>query len=152
MNDFVKRINDISVANMYKLHDILEQSLVRMSEIWPNIEIRFNQDNGTFVTKIDDYFVVVIRDMNTFTLNVKIIADGDVTVAECSLSTTGVFNEKYSRMPSSTKASIFAWFNRISEIDCNILTTGPVENDSSTPVEVESEPEEIKEEVEAKEE
>lgn len=128
MNSIVSRINGICVENTYKLHDLVDQTLMLLNDGIPGIEIKFNPDNGAFVARIDEYLAVIVRDMNTYTMSVKILTEGDVIVAECDVTTDGMFNEKYSRMNAATKIKVVNWFNAIGEIDCaRLITEEPAE-------------------------
>ena len=141
MNNLVSRINHACVENTYRLHDLLDQTLIVLNDVIPGIEIKFNPDNGAFVTKIDDLIAVIVRDMNTYTLSVKILGEGDVVYAECEVNVGGGFNEKYARMSPATKLKVVNWFNGIGDIDCkNLLTEEPGEMEPATvegPIEAE---------------
>ena len=144
-DNIVKQLNDISVTNTYKLHDLLDKVLGIQFVIFPGNEIKFDQDRVAFVSTVGEYTLVVQRDMNTFTVVARVIKD-NLIMAECVVSVVGDFNEKYGRMDAEMKGKVSTWFTEIGAIDVNILATGPApepeENVSEEAVEAteESEP------------
>lgn len=123
MTDIVKQLNDISVANTYRLHDLLDKVLGIQFTVFPTSEIKFDQDRIVFVSEVDGYNCIVQRDMNTFTVVARVVKGNDI-VAECVVSVVGEFNEKFGRMDSELKSKVVAWFDTIGEIDTAGLING----------------------------
>lgn len=133
MTGIIEQINAISVTNTYKLHDLLDRVLSIQSGIFPDSEIKLDQERIAFVSQIDDYTAIVQRDMNTFNIVARIVKDGDI-VAECVASVDGEFNEKYARMYGETKLKVSTWFTEIGNIDVTTLQDG-TESDKAEAVE-----------------
>jgi hypothetical protein len=143
MNDLIKQLNDISVANTYKSHDLLERVLNIESVNFPTNDINFDQERVAFVCNVDDFAIVVQRDLNSFTVVAR-VAKGNDVVAECVINIMGEFNERYTnRIDSDLKAKVSAWFTEIGKINVQDLMTGepatPEENAEAPEVEVVSE-------------
>ena len=117
MNDIVSKINDISVTNTWKTHDLLDHVLEAEAINFPTNEIKFDGDHVAFVTDIDEYKLVVIRDLNAFVVAARAVKDGNV-VAECTVAIDGKFNETYGRIQNiDIKHKISDWFTAIGNID-----------------------------------
>jgi hypothetical protein len=121
MNDIVSRINDISVTNTWKTHDLLDRVLEAEAINFPTNEIKFDGDHVAFVTDIDEYRLVVIRDLNAFVVAARAVKNGNV-VAECTVTVDGQFNETYGRIQNiDIKHKISDWFTAIGNIDTTHL-------------------------------
>lgn len=117
MNDIVSKINDISVRNTWKTHDLLNRVLEAEAINFPTNEIKFDGDHVAFITDIDEYKLVVIRDLNAFVVAARAVKDGAV-VAECTVTVDGQFNETYGRIQNiDIKHKISDWFTAIGNID-----------------------------------
>ena len=117
MNDIVSKINDISVTNTWKTHDLLDRVLEAEAISFPTNEIKFDGDHVAFITDIDEYKLVVIRDLNAFVVAARAVKDGNV-VAECTVAIDGKFNETYGRIQNiDIKHKISDWFTAIGNID-----------------------------------
>ena len=117
MNDIVSKINDISVTNTWKTHDLLNRVLEAEAINFPTNEIKFDGDHVAFITDIDEYKLVVIRDLNAFVVAARAVKDGNV-VAECTVTVDGKFNETYGRIQNiDIKHKISDWFTAIGNID-----------------------------------
>ena len=117
MNDIVSKINDISVTNTWKTHDLLDRVLEAEAINFPTNEIKFDGDHVAFITDIDEYKLVVIRDLNAFVVAARAVKDGNV-VAECTVAIDGKFNETYGRIQNiDIKHKISDWFTAIGNID-----------------------------------
>jgi hypothetical protein len=117
MNDIVSKINDISVTNTWKTHDLLDRVLEAEAINFPTNEIKFDGDHVAFITDIDEYKLVVIRDLNAFVVAARAVKDGAV-VAECTVTVDGQFNETYGRIQNiDIKHKISDWFTAIGNID-----------------------------------
>lgn len=143
MNDLIKQLNDISVVNTYKSHDLLERVLNIEGVNFPTNDINFDQERVAFVCNVGDSAIVVQRDLNSFTVVAR-VAKGNDVVAECVISVMGEFNERYTnRIDSDLKAKVSAWFTEIGKINVQDLMTGepaaPEENVEASEVEVVSE-------------
>jgi hypothetical protein len=134
MNDLIKQLNDISVANTYKSHDLLERVLNIESVNFPTNDINFDQERVAFVCNVDDFAIVVQRDLNSFTVVAR-VAKGNDVVAECVINIMGEFNERYTnRIDSDLKAKVSAWFTEIGKINVQELITGePPEAEPNVP-------------------
>lgn len=142
MTNIIKQLNDISVSNTYKLHDLLDRVLEIQSINFPNNEIKFDQERVAFVSQVNGYSIIVLRDMNTFTVVSRVVKD-DAIAAECVVSVVGDFNERYARMDAEIKTKTSTWFTEIGNIDTSILK----DYDEDTPSENEAEPEKVEAEV-----
>lgn len=147
MNNIVSKINDISVTNTWKTHDLLDRVLEAEAINFPTNEIKFDGEHVAFVTDIDEYRLVVIRDLNAFVVAARAVKDGNV-VAECTVTVDGQFNETYGRIQNiDIKHKISDWFTAIGGIDTTHLQgqyIGSEENvpDTDETAEVEAESEE----------
>lgn len=150
MNDIVSKINDISVTNTWKTHDLLDRVLEAEAINFPTNEIKFDGDHVAFVADIDEYRLVVIRDLNAFVVAARVVKDGAV-VAECTVTVDGQFHETYGRIQNiDIKHKISDWFTAIGNIDTVHLQgqyIGSEENvpdtDEAAEAEAESEEEEV---------
>lgn len=137
MTDIVKQLNDISVANTYRIHDLLDRVLGIQFTVFPTSEIKFDQDRIAFVSEVNGYNCIVQRDMNTFTVVARVVRGNDI-VAECVVSVVGDFNEKFGRMESEIKSKVVAWFDAIGEINVAELINGTEpeaeQNEAAEPV------------------
>lgn len=137
MTDIIKQLNDVSVINTYKIHDLLDRVLHIQYVNFPENEIKFDQERIAFVSQIGENTIIVQRDMNTFTVVSRVVKGNDI-LAECVISVDGVFNEKYSRMDPELKKKVSAWFTEIGVIDVNTLIAGePPEAEENIPDEPE---------------
>jgi hypothetical protein len=144
MTDIIKQLNDVSVINTYKVHDLLDKVLGIQYVNFPENEIKFDQERIAFVSQIGENNIIVQRDMNTFTVVSRVVKGNDI-LAECVISVDGGFNEKYARMDPELKKKVSAWFTEIGIIDVNTLITGePAEAETAEP---EAEPETVEAEV-----
>jgi hypothetical protein len=123
MTDIIKQLNDVSVINTYKIHDLLDRVLHIQYVNFPENEIKFDQERIAFVSQIGENTIIVQRDMNTFTIVSRVVKGNDI-LAECVVSVDGGFNEKYSRMDPELKKKVSAWFTEIGVIDVNTLIAG----------------------------
>jgi len=137
MTDIVKQLNDISVANTYRIHDLLDKVLGIQFTVVPTNEIKFEQDRIAFVSEVNGYNCIVQRDMNTFTVVARVVRGNDI-VAECVVSVVGEFNEKFGRMDPEIKSKVVAWFDAIGEINVAELSNGTEpeaeQNEAAEPV------------------
>ena len=122
MTDIIKQLNDVSVINTYKVHDLLDRVLHIQYVNFPENDIKFDQERIAFISQIDENAIIVQRDMNTFTVVSRVVKDNDI-LAECVISVDGGFNEKYSRMDPELKKKVSAWFTEIGVIDVKTLIT-----------------------------
>ena len=137
MTDIIKQLNDVSVINTYKVHDLLDRILHIQYVNFSENEIKFDQERIAFVSQIGENTIIVQRDMNTFTVVSRVVKDNDI-LAECVISVDGVFNEKYARMDPELKKKVSAWFTEIGVIDVKTLITGePAEAEENIPDEPE---------------
>lgn len=144
MTDIIKQLNDVSVINTYKVHDLLDKVLGIQYVNFPENEIKFDQERIAFVSQIGEDTIIVQRDMNTFTVVSRVVKGNDI-LAECVVSVDGGFNEKYARMDPELKKKVSTWFTEIGVIDVNTLITGePAEAETAEP---EAEPETVEAEV-----
>ena len=144
MTDIIKQLNDVSVINTYKVHDLLDKVLGIQYVNFPENEIKFDQERIAFVSQIGENTIIVQRDMNTFTVVSRVVKGNDI-LAECVISVDGGFNEKYARMDPELKKKVSAWFTEIGIIDVNtLITSEPPEAEAAEP---EAEPETVEAEV-----
>lgn len=144
MTDIIKQLNDVSVINTYKVHDLLDKVLGIQYLNFPENEIKFDQERIAFVSQIGENNIIIQRDMNTFTVVSRVVKGNDI-LAECVISVDGGFNERYARMDPELKKKVSAWFTEIGVIDVNALITGePAEAEAAEP---EAEPETVEAEV-----
>lgn len=137
MTDIIKQLNDVSVINTYKVHDLLDRILHIQYVNFSENEIKFDQERIAFVSQIGENTIIVQRDMNTFTVVSRVVKGNDI-LAECVISVDGVFNEKYARMDPELKKKVSAWFTEIGVIDVKTLITGePPEAEENIPDEPE---------------
>jgi len=137
MTDIIKQINDVSVTNTYKVHDLLDRVLHIQYMNFPENEIKFDQERIAFVSQIGENTIIVQRDMNTFTVVSRVVKDNDI-LAECVISVDGGFNEKYVRMDPDLKKKVSVWFTEIGVIDVNtLITSEPGESEENIPDEPE---------------
>lgn len=137
MTDIIKQLNDVSVINTYKVHDLLDRILHIQYVNFSESEIKFDQERIAFVSQIGENTIIVQRDMNTFTVVSRVVKGNDI-LAECVISVDGVFNEKYARMDPELKKKVSAWFTEIGVIDVKTLITGePPEAEENIPDEPE---------------
>ena len=133
MNDIVSKINDISVTNTWKTHDLLDRVLEAEAINFPTNEIKFDGDHVAFVTNIDEYRLVVIRDLNAFVVAARAVKDGNV-VAECTVTVDGQFNETYGRIQNiDIKHKISDWFTAIGSIDTTHLQGQYIGSEENVP-------------------
>jgi hypothetical protein len=133
MNDIVSRINDISVTNTWKTHDLLNRVLEAEAINFPTNEIKFDGDHVAFVTDIDEYRLVVIRDLNAFVVAARAVKNGNV-VAECTVTVDGQFNETYGRIQNiDIKHKISDWFTAIGNIDTTHLQGQYIGSEENVP-------------------
>ena len=133
MNDIVSRINDISVTNTWKTHDLLDRVLEAEAINFPTNEIKFDGDHVAFVTDIDEYRLVVIRDLNAFVVAARAVKNGNV-VAECTVTVDGQFNETYGRIQNiDIKHKISDWFTAIGNIDTTHLQGQYIGSEENVP-------------------
>jgi hypothetical protein len=133
MNDIVSRINDISVTNTWKTHDLLDRVLEAEAINFPTNEIKFDGDHVAFVTDIDEYKLVVIRDLNAFVVAARAVKNGNV-VAECTVTIDGQFNETYGRIQNiDIKHKISDWFTAIGNIDTTHLQGQYIGSEENVP-------------------
>lgn len=138
MTDIIKQLNDVSVINTYKIHDLLDRILHIQYVNFSENEIKFDQERIAFVSQIGENTIIVQRDMNTFTVVSRVVKGNDI-LAECVISIDGVFNEKYARMDPELKKKVSAWFTEIGVIDVKTLITGePAEAEENIPDEPET--------------
>lgn len=143
MTDIIKQLNDVSVINTCKVHDLLDRILHIQYMNFPENEIKFDQERIAFVSQIGEDAIIVQRDMNTFTVVSRVVKDNDI-LAECVVSVDGGFNEKYARMDPELKKKVSAWFTEIGVIDVKTLITDePAEAEKNIP----DEPEHVEAEV-----
>lgn len=137
MTDIIKQLNDVSVINTYKVHDLLDRILHIQYVNFSENEIKFDQERIAFVSQIGENTIIVQRDMNTFTVVSRVVKGNDI-LAECVISVDGVFNEKYARMDPELKKKVSAWFTEISVIDVKTLVSSePGESEENIPDEPE---------------
>lgn len=149
MTELLKNINDVSVANTYKTHDLLDRVLTLENLQFPTNEIRFDNERVTFVTTVDEYTLLTQRDLNNFIV-VSRVAKGNDVLAECTIDILGQFNERYARIPNvEFKNKISAWFTEIGNIDITQLASGePAAAEENVPEEAPTaEPEKVEAEV-----
>lgn len=133
MNDIVSKINDISVRNTWKTHDLLDRVLEAQAVNFPTNEIKFDGDHVAFITDIDEYKLVVIRDLNAFVVAARVVKDGNV-VAECTVAVDGKFNETYGRIQNiDIKHKISDWFTAIGGIDTTHLQGQYIGSEENVP-------------------
>jgi hypothetical protein len=133
MNDIVSKINDISVTNTWKTHDLLDRVLEAEAINFPTNEIKFDGDHVAFVTDIDEYKLVVIRDLNAFVVAARAVKNGNV-VAECTVTIDGQFNETYGRIQNiDIKHKISDWFTAIGNIDTTHLQGQYIGSEENVP-------------------
>lgn len=133
MNDIVSKINDISVTNTWKTHDLLDRVLEAEAINFPTNEIKFDGDHVAFVTDIDEYRLVVIRDLNAFVVAARAVKNGNV-VAECTVTIDGQFNETYGRIQNiDIKHKISDWFTAIGSIDTTHLQGQYIGSEENVP-------------------
>lgn len=121
MNELIAKINDISTTNTFKTHDLLDRVLTAEAETFNGTEIRFDNERVVFLATIENHDVVVMRDLNTFTVVARVASNGTV-VAECSIAINGQFNESYGRISNlELKHRISDWFSAIGGIDTETL-------------------------------
>jgi hypothetical protein len=133
MNDIVSRINDISVTNTWKTHDLLDRVLEAEAINFPTNEIKFDGDHVAFVTDIDEYKLVVIRDLNAFVVAARAVKNGNV-VAECTVTIDGQFNETYGSIQNiDIKHKISDWFTAIGNIDTTHLQGQYIGSEENVP-------------------
>jgi hypothetical protein len=126
MNDIVERLKDVSLINTYKLHDLLNTVLEIQYLNFPNNEIKYDPEKAMFFSNIDErHALVVVRDMNIFAVVARVIKDSDTTIAQCVLSISGMFDEKYDRLDPALKMKVCQYFTAIGGIDVSNLMTGP---------------------------
>lgn len=149
MTELLKNINDVSVANTYKTHDLLDRVLTLENLQFPTNEIRFDNERVTFVTTVDEYTLLTQRDLNNFVV-VSRVAKGNDVLAECTIDILGQFNERYARISDvEFKNKISAWFTEIGNIDITQLASGePAAAEENVPEEAPAaEPEKVEAEV-----
>lgn len=121
MNDIIKQLNDLSVENIEKIHELLDAVLVSAVSIFEGTEVRFKQSTATFEFSSNNIRVEVIRDLNNFSVISRAIRNTDV-VAECVVSIFGNFEERYTRIhDAETKEKLSKWFSAIGDIDVYTL-------------------------------
>lgn len=138
MTDIIKQLNDVSVINTYKVHDLLDRVLHIQYVNFPENDIKFDQERIAFISQIGEDAIIVQRDMNTFTVVSRVVKDNDI-LAECVISVDGGFNEKYSRMDPELKKKVSAWFTEIGVIDVKtLIISEPAEAEENIPDEPET--------------
>ena len=124
MTELLKNINDVSVANTYKTHDLLDRVLTLENLQFPTNEIKFDNEHVTFVTTVDEYTLLTQRDLNNFVVVAR-VAKGNDVLAECTIDILGQFNERYARISDvEFKNKISSWFTEIGNIDITQLVSG----------------------------
>ena len=136
MATVLEQLRDISVANTYRLHDLLDRVLGMELMTFPEMEIKFDPDHVVFASTIDDYQILVQRNMNMFTVDVNVIDNNNERVAACTINIEGKFNESYSRMKPDVKTKISEWFTNIgNNIDVEALIDQMTEDETKTEAE-----------------
>ena len=149
MTELLKNINDVSVANTYRAHDLLDRVLTLENLQFPTNEIKFDNERVTFVTTVDEYTLLTQRDLNNFVVVARVVKGNDV-LAECTIDILGQFNERYARISDvEFKNKISAWFTEIGNIDITQLVSGePAAAEENVSEEVPTaEPEKVEAEV-----
>jgi hypothetical protein len=133
MNDIVSKINDISVRNTWKTHDLLNRVLEAEAINFPTNEIKFDGDHAAFITDVGEYKLVVVRDLNAFVVAARAVKYGNV-VAECTVAVDGKFNETYGRIQNvDIKHKISDWFTAIGNIDTTYLQGQYIGSEENVP-------------------
>ena len=66
MATVLEQLRDISVANTYRLHDLLDRVLGMELMTFPEMEIKFDPDHVVFTSTIDDYQIFIIERIQMF--------------------------------------------------------------------------------------
>lgn len=121
MNELIKNISDISVSNTEKVHQLLDEVLVVTTNSFTGTEITLNQQTVIFEFNLDKLRVTISRDLNRFTVDIKVF-DGANVIAGCGIDIFGGFDERYSKFTNKdTKLRIATYFSDVSDIDVSSL-------------------------------
>lgn len=133
MNNIISQIADATVINVWKTYDLLDHVLEAEAVNFPTNEIRYDEAHDAFVSQVDKYQFVVMRDLNRSIVVSRVVLN-DTTVAECVVAIDGQYTETYGRISDVTlKQKISNWFTAIGSIDITTLTSTGTAGESSSP-------------------
>ena len=133
MNNIISQIADATVINVWKTYDLLDHVLEAEAVNFPTNEIRYDEAHDAFVSQVDKYQFIVMRDLNRSIVVSRVVLN-DTTIAECVVAIDGQYNETYGRISDVTlKQKISNWFTAIGSIDITTLTSTGTAGESSSP-------------------
>lgn len=133
MNNIISQIADATIINVWKTYDLLDHVLEAEAVNFPTNEIRYDEAHDAFVSQVDKYQFVVMRDLNRSIVVSRVVLN-DTTIAECVVAIDGQYNETYGRISDVTlKQKISNWFTAIGSIDITTLTSTGTAGESSSP-------------------
>lgn len=146
MVGIIAQLNDISITNTHKTHDLLDKVIASVYDIYKDDNIGFNQQNVAFEYKINDTYTIIIgRDLNAFAVITRVVntnSNNDV-VAECVVDISGAYNRRFGEIDRDVRTNIAAVFAAISNIDTTLLESSTSSEEAESP----AEPEKVEAEV-----
>lgn len=124
MNNLTKQLMAISVDNTKKIHHALDMFIEKGVDIFPSNEFTFDQKNIGVVTTVDDFKIIIQRDLNNFTVVITVTAkDGETVVARCVAGVGDIFEETYTKGISKTlKTKLAEWFADIADVSIDNIS------------------------------
>ena len=146
MVGIIAQLNDISITNTHKTHDLLDKVIASVYDIYKDDNIRFNQQNVAFEYKINDTYTMIIgRDLNAFAVITRVVntnSNNDV-VGECVIDISGAYNRRFGEIDTDVRTNIAAVFAAIGNIDTTLLESSTPSEEAESP----AEPEKVEAEV-----
>lgn len=141
MIGIINQLNDISIINTHKTHDLLDKVIASVYDIYKDDNIRFNQQNVAFEYKINDTYTIIIgRDLNAFAVITRVVntnSNNDV-VAECVVDISGAYNRRFGEIDRDVRTNIAAVFAAISNVDTTLLESMTSSEEAESPAEPEN--------------
>ena len=133
MNKIISQIADATVINVWKTYDLLDHVLEAEAINFPTNEIKYDDAHDAFVSQVDKYQIIVMRDLNRSIVVSRVVLN-DTTIAECVVAIDGQYTETYGRISDvALKQKISNWFTAIGSIDITTLTSTGTARESSSP-------------------
>lgn len=136
-NELIKRMSTEAFDKVKPLHIILDHVIdcfvTTFGDQPGSPDLIYRPTDGIFISPFaDEAKLVIERNFNTFSIDVKVVTPDNYIVASCSLDVNNDYSETYKRMSDDLKKTVQSFFNSISSAD---ITT-ELSSKPSTPPEI----------------